>query len=387
MMMMRFGSSRPTTSTTSSSHDSHSEQTVPPPQDDVCNLSLAKQRAVSKMSFKSPFRKQSRNSNKTSSSLQIQASLHPYDSSSLPLSPLHESKLQLMPKIAAYRAQGLLTGAQEQDLYRDLKHVSSNNPFDTRVLSDIESKLQQYSLENDDAADAAAVLKRDLFPEKQDEEEPPQEEEPQDVKSSTNDHQELFRAPSKKPIQIQPLFNKTTSAERAVLEKILQRAASKSFDKSVDSALSNHTSRQQSLQQQQQQDSPQDDTVSESQFHLPTVIMDPSQLYNQVPTTLLQRWFCEMCFFARLGFLQPPCCLQCLHHEAMHQGVHTHCQNMVLWRRNANHKLHPDTLHTPKLMLLVPCTAAKALTEGQVVQNDYYWDGKQRRLIQLSQQE
>jgi hypothetical protein len=92
-----------------------------------------------------------------------------------------------------------------------------------------------------------------------------------------------------------------------------------------------------------------------------------------------QRLFAEMCFFARLGFVQPPSCLHCTYREGMEQQAPSlTCARWVVWRKNADVLLHPDKL-TDNIMLF-QCHAVRQLLQGKSVEG-YQWDTKQKQLI------
>jgi hypothetical protein len=120
-------------------------------------------------------------------------------------------------------------------------------------------------------------------------------------------------------------------------------------------------------------------------------IVEPSQLWksssDSLNPSLLQELFVEMCFYARLGFVQPPCCLKCTYRHAhttnnnskepTASAASTSCQQFVVWRKNAAAVLHPGTLATN--IVLVPCADAQKLLDGQVV-SGYYWDAAKKKL-------
>ena len=105
--------------------------------------------------------------------------------------------------------------------------------------------------------------------------------------------------------------------------------------------------------------------------------------------------FVEMCFYARLTFLQPPCCLQCAYRDAGlgdDKGYHApqredtnskkSCNNLVVWRINATttHLLHPDKLDGN--IVLVTCTTAQAWIAGETV-HEMKWDRKAKALVKI----
>eukprot|EP00985_Skeletonema_marinoi_P021024 scaffold12664_cov93-Skeletonema_marinoi.AAC.2 len=95
--------------------------------------------------------------------------------------------------------------------------------------------------------------------------------------------------------------------------------------------------------------------------------------------------FITMCFYARLGFIQPPSCLQCAHRKSTKKNNErntntgpTSCNNLVPWRRDANVPLHPDGLGDN--LVFVTCETAKSLISGDVYPS-IQWDNKNRRIL------
>ena len=112
-------------------------------------------------------------------------------------------------------------------------------------------------------------------------------------------------------------------------------------------------------------------------------IVEPSDMQNGLSQTQLSELFVEMCFFARLGFIQPPCCLRCTYRESMKEGVpNLHCTRWVVWRKNANKLLHPNELEGN--ILVVQCYAARQLLAGKLVEN-WRWDKTSRQLVRPRQ--
>lgn len=92
--------------------------------------------------------------------------------------------------------------------------------------------------------------------------------------------------------------------------------------------------------------------------------------------------FVEMCFYARLGFLQPPCCLRCTYNEAKEQrSVDVTCRRWVVWRKQTDQPLHPDTLGNNIIMF--QCHAVRKLLNGKPVAGQI-WDAKRKQLIVLT---
>lgn len=89
--------------------------------------------------------------------------------------------------------------------------------------------------------------------------------------------------------------------------------------------------------------------------------------------------FVEMAFFARLGFVQPPSCLQCVYRESIDKSSpDRRCERFVPWRKDANVPIHPHQLKDN--IMLVQCQAARSLVEGKQVET-YHWDKMKRKLI------
>jgi hypothetical protein len=111
----------------------------------------------------------------------------------------------------------------------------------------------------------------------------------------------------------------------------------------------------------------------------PGKILEPSE-FPVTDENLLQEMFCEMCFFARLGFVQPPSCLQCVYQESI-QGTPSNpqCKRWVVWRKNARLLLHPQQLTDN--VVLVECRAVRHLLEDKTVVDAHQWDKEKRQLL------
>jgi hypothetical protein len=82
---------------------------------------------------------------------------------------------------------------------------------------------------------------------------------------------------------------------------------------------------------------------------------------NDDSNSHLSELFITMCFFARLGFIQPPCCLHCAYHAAKNTADDkikssnknnnkvsiSECYNLIPWRIDTSILLHPSQLTTP----------------------------------------
>jgi hypothetical protein len=128
----------------------------------------------------------------------------------------------------------------------------------------------------------------------------------------------------------------------------------------------------------------------------------------------IQNLFVEMCFFARLGFVQPPSCLQCTYKESLSENLRKatssavfsnscpilNCQRWVVWRKDAGadtistsvtanidgiesprsttSMLRPDTLEAN--IIFIRCHAVRSLLKGIEVEGRQ-WDRSTKRLI------
>ena len=114
------------------------------------------------------------------------------------------------------------------------------------------------------------------------------------------------------------------------------------------------------------------------------VLLEPSNFWRgNAPLNEhdLRKLFVEMCFFARLGFVQPPCCLKCTYSQAVVKGdKKKSCRNWVVWRKNASTQLHPNKLDGNIVML--QCHAANLLLQGKRVEG-CAWDARSRQLVYM----
>lgn len=108
-------------------------------------------------------------------------------------------------------------------------------------------------------------------------------------------------------------------------------------------------------------------------------IIDPKSLRNKFSQDQIANLFVETCFFARLGFVQPPCCLHCTYKESLKEVTpNPECQRWVIWRRDAKTILHPN--YVSDNAVAVQCHAARKLLAGKLV--DYHkWDGSSKVLL------
>lgn len=124
------------------------------------------------------------------------------------------------------------------------------------------------------------------------------------------------------------------------------------------------------------------------------LILEPADLWQgsvQLSEQELQNIFVEMCFFARLGFVQPPCCLHCTYQDTMEAENNDSvqkkrsdrartCPKWVVWRKNAKTLLHPNRLDGN--IFIVRCHVARRLLEGDVVEGRK-WDAEQKKVLQM----
>ena len=84
-------------------------------------------------------------------------------------------------------------------------------------------------------------------------------------------------------------------------------------------------------------------------------------------------------FNTRLGFVQPPCCLQDTFREGTKGApANEKCTRWIIWRRDANVVLHPKNLC--QNVIAVRCFAARKLLSGKVIDGNK-WDPEQKRLV------
>jgi hypothetical protein len=122
------------------------------------------------------------------------------------------------------------------------------------------------------------------------------------------------------------------------------------------------------------------DTVNNKMNKGGSSIVDPKDLANDLSEDRISELFVETCFFGRLGFVQPPCCLQCNYRESLKGAVpNTNCGRWVIWRRDAKHVLHPH--HLCDNAIAIQCHAARKLLVGKMVDN-HKWDTTSKVLLQ-----
>lgn len=106
------------------------------------------------------------------------------------------------------------------------------------------------------------------------------------------------------------------------------------------------------------------------------MVVDVDENATQLEDEQLQELFVEMCFFARLGYVQPPCCLRCTYREALKDGnAKSLCSRWVLWRKDTNQLLHPTQLEGN--LLMVQCQAARRLLAGKTIDGFSWYADRQ----------
>jgi len=114
------------------------------------------------------------------------------------------------------------------------------------------------------------------------------------------------------------------------------------------------------------------------------VLIEPHDLWNgsvkMFDEKQLQDLFVEMCFFARLGYVQPPSCLKCAYKQSMSKDKACACKGWVVWRKDATTSLHPNRIDGN--IVIVQCEQARKLLKGSTV-DGCTWDPDQKLLISL----
>ena len=107
-------------------------------------------------------------------------------------------------------------------------------------------------------------------------------------------------------------------------------------------------------------------------------IVDPRKLSNSLSEEQIADLFVETCFFARLGFVQPPCCMLCTYRESMTGSLpNKKCNRWVVWRLDASKVLHPNKLSDN--IVAVKCHTARLLQKGSEV-DGYQWNEANKTL-------
>jgi hypothetical protein len=115
------------------------------------------------------------------------------------------------------------------------------------------------------------------------------------------------------------------------------------------------------------------------------LILDLSEL--PVSDDEFRELFVEMCFFARLGFVQPPCCLHCAYHESMvgklngkQTSKNESCPRWIVWRKDATQLLQPDNLHGN--ILLLQCCNVRRILKGEEIEGRV-WMHETKQVVEI----
>ncbi len=111
-------------------------------------------------------------------------------------------------------------------------------------------------------------------------------------------------------------------------------------------------------------------------------ILPPRDLANVLSDHAVADLFVETCFFARLGFVQPPCCMSCTYKEALKGNIpNMDCSSWVIWRKNANRTFDPsNNANLADNAIVVQCKTARNLVQGKMIEG-YQWDARQKMLL------
>jgi hypothetical protein len=117
----------------------------------------------------------------------------------------------------------------------------------------------------------------------------------------------------------------------------------------------------------------------------PTIVY-PKDVSNCLSEDAISELFVETCFFARLGFVQPPCCLSCTYKEALKSYTPViNCQRWVIWRRDANKTFDPSHANNMRdNAIVVQCQSARKLIAGKMV-DGFQWDKRGKILNKKSE--
>lgn len=108
-------------------------------------------------------------------------------------------------------------------------------------------------------------------------------------------------------------------------------------------------------------------------------IIDPRRLSNSLSEDEVADLFVETCFFARLGFVQPPCCMHCTYRESLNNAeANRRCGRWVIWRRDATKVLQPNQMN--ENVVAIKCHAARKLQAGETVDR-YEWNKTKKCLV------
>lgn len=274
-------------------------------------------------------------------------------SSSSVLSPDMELRLQLLPKIAEYKSKQWITPQQEEHFMKRLSNnkVNMSNAFERdQVALQVQQEL-------------AHIKQRKLAP-----------------KNSIK--QNLIAASNSFGSHASNSASTTVSTtSRQSKSDIHDRSTSRSRAKSQ-----HHDSTSQSAPNQVK-------TQSKNTFTTEIVDLSSNTFTQNIPRSMVETLFVEMSFFARMGFVQPQCCLQCAYTEISQQSnienqspAHSNfdtkqdCTHWVIWRKEAqsNRTLRPDSMQGN--LMIMTCRSAQTLIEGETVEG-WKWDQDQQIMV------
>ena len=109
------------------------------------------------------------------------------------------------------------------------------------------------------------------------------------------------------------------------------------------------------------------------------VIVSAKDVAKQIGDAQIEELFVETCFFARLGFVQPPSCLKCAYRKSIKgDSTMAKCNRWVAWRRDANYIIHPSYLR--ENTVFVQCHAVRHLLGGESI-DAHQWDASKKELL------
>eukprot|EP00529_Nitzschia_sp_RCC80_P021122 CAMPEP_0113462392 /NCGR_PEP_ID=MMETSP0014_2-20120614/12064_1 /TAXON_ID=2857 /ORGANISM="Nitzschia sp." /LENGTH=403 /DNA_ID=CAMNT_0000354245 /DNA_START=118 /DNA_END=1326 /DNA_ORIENTATION=+ /assembly_acc=CAM_ASM_000159 len=147
-------------------------------------------------------------------------------------------------------------------------------------------------------------------------------------------------------------------------------SAFKNSNNNNNNVLSSSTNRFLNQQQKDHQTTTSKDDRKSQQEHVELsrkTIVRPKELERIMNEHLVSELFVDTSFFARLGYVQPPCCMKCTYRESMMgTAPDLKCERWVVWRRNAKQTLHPKSFRDNSV--IVKCRSARQLISGKFVE-------------------
>jgi hypothetical protein len=321
---------------------------------------------------------------------------HPRSGHRQPMSPTNELRLQLLQRLAEYRAKGWINPSEEQKYIQRLAkhHPNFTDPTDNTArqlqqeMDQIADAYQRYKHDKHDHHDTQSSFNRiggPLLPPSSTthlRSPPPPALKKKKPNASRPETRRVSFAPMSGPTTNNHGDDTNSKAYKALISPNYNLPHSASIP---ETDVSESTAAIAEVE-----------PVSIAEQQLPTTsIMEPMVLWDQLqlqeqlqndddggvtPDGFIQNMFVEMCFFARLGFVQPPCCLYCAYRESVEkEPPNLECDRWVVWRKNALTLLHPHRLQGN--LLAVQCQTARLLSNGQTIQA-HSWD-KQRKQVVL----